>query len=489
MIARVAGGRPALVRMPSSGAFPLAASGACATVALLTVVMPRAALSLVIVLLIVALWLIRPDLGVVALWTTWLLIAGARRVLDLALPVEGYDPLSIVPFAATAAVAALELLKRRLPPRPQRIMILAALGLAIGVPAGAWNPPALTFALFAYGAGILAFGIGYAEGLRTERSTSGSRCVAALLAPLALYGLAQYVLALPAWDEQWVREAQLTSIAVPGDIEHVRVFSALNSPATFGSVLAVGLVAVLARDRITPGAAIAAALALVALGLTYVRMAIPALAIGLIVYAAASRWRALPRVAGFAAAVVAASLALGATTQAGGLVLERVSTLGSLSADRSANERQTTFWQVVPEAALSPLGHGVGTAGEPSKLAPEAAFGAAVDNGYLGLLYQLGPVGFLLVLAAMAAAVGSLIRARAPTPGLQRARQLDLAIVATLFVLAVATDVFYGILGALLWFHLGHGLALADRSGAPPAARRPGIRETLRSGRDAGRYD
>jgi hypothetical protein len=273
-----------------------------------------------------------------------------------------------------------------------------------------------------------------------------------LLAPLAIYGVAQYLFPLTSWDANWVRESGLTSIAVPGDVNHVRVFSTLNSPATFGAILAIGVVSILARDRVKPGAMIAMALALVALALTYVRMAIPALVLGLLVYAAASRWRAAPRLAGFAAVAVAATLALGATTQAGALVLKRVSTLGSLSADTSATERQTTLWEVLPQAALAPIGHGVGTAGEPSKLADKEGFNAAVDNGYLGLLYQLGPFGFGLVV----------IRARPPTPALQRRKQLDLAIVATLFVLAAATDVFYGVLGALLWFYLGHGMSTAD---------------------------
>jgi O-Antigen ligase len=453
-------------RIPLEGggelnALPIAV-GVCSTVAVLTVVAPRAALSLLIVVIVVALWLLRPSLGLVALWITWLAVAGVRRALDTTLPVEGYDPLSIAPFAATAAVAGLELFRHRLSVRPERVMVFALLGLAVGIPAGAHNPSALAFALFAYGAGVLSFAIGYAEGRRGGGTDTATRTLTPLLAPLAVYGIAQYLLPLTSWDANWVRESGLTSILVPGDVNHVRVFSTLNSPATFGAILAIGLVSLLARDRLKPGAVLVMALALVALALTYVRMAIPALVLGLLVYAAASRWRAAPRLAVFAAIAIAATLALGATTQAGALVLKRVSTLGSLSADTSANERQTTFWQMLPQAALTPLGHGVGTAGEPSKLADKESFGAAVDNGYLGLLYQLGPLGFGLVAIALASAVGPLVRARPPTPALRRRKELDLAIVATLFVLAAATDVFYGVLGALLWFYLGHGMSTAD---------------------------
>jgi O-Antigen ligase len=451
----------------------LAAACVCTTVALLAVITPRAALSLLIVQLVVALWLLKPELGLAGLWTVWLVISGARRVLDASLPIEGYDPLSLAPFAATAAIAALEMLRLPLPAKPERVMMFAILGLAFGVPMGAQNPTALAFALFAYGAGVLAFAIGYAEGRRSQRLDTASRSLAPLLAPLALYGIAQYVLPLPAWDQRWVRESGLTSILVPGDVEHVRVFSALNSPATFGAVLAIGLVVLLARDKLKPGAIAATALGLVALALTYVRMAIPALALGLLVFAAASRWRAAPRLAAFAAIVTIATIGLGATTPVGSLVLDRVTSLGSLGADTSANERQATLWEVLPDAALAPLGHGIGSAGEPSKLSGPTSFEAAVDNGYLGLLYQLGPLGFSLVAIALVSAVAQIVRARPPTAALRRGRQLDLALVATLAVLAAATDVFYGVLGALLWFFLGHGLAVCDWP--PPAHAGTGL--------------
>jgi O-antigen ligase len=469
--------RPVLVSSPSprpvggllgrladaSAAFPLVVAAGCLGAAALTVVSPESVLAFLIVLLVTAFWALRPEFGLAALWLTWLLIPGVRRVLDTVLVTAQYDPLSIVPFAATAAIAGLELLGRPLPSRPARIMLLVLSGLAIGIASGIAHPTALTFALLAYGAGILAFAIGYREGVRAPGVDTASRVLAVLLAPLALYALAQYVLPLSVWDEQWVRESALVSIAAPGDLEHVRVFSTLNSPATFGGVLAVGLVVTLARDRLGLGAAVAIACALVALALTYVRMAIPALAVGLLVYAAASRWRAAPRLAVFVAIVVVATLALGATTQAGGLVVERVSTLGSLSEDRSANERQQTFGEALPEALLTPLGHGLGSAGEPSKLAqPAQAFTAAVDNGYLGLLYQVGPVGFALVLTAMVGALGALVAARPRTDALRKRKQLTLAVVTTLLLLAAATDVFYGILGVLLWFYIGHGVAVAE---------------------------
>jgi hypothetical protein len=462
-----------LGRFPDGlAAFPLLVAAACLGTAVLTVISLETALAFLIVLLVMAFWALRPDFGIAALWVTWLLIPGVRRVLDTLLVGGEYDPLSIVPFAATAVVAGLELFRRPLSSRPTRLMILALSGLAIGIATGVAHPTALTFGLLAYGAGILAFAIGYREGTRAHGTDTASRALLALLAPLALYGIAQYVMPLPGWDEQWVRESDLVSMAAPGDLEHVRVFSTLNSPATFGGVLVVALVLTLSRDRLRIGASVAIVAALVALALTYVRMALPALAVGLLVYAAATRWRAAPRLMAFALIVVLATLALGATTRVGGNVIERVSTFSSLSEDRSANERQQTFGETLPVAALTPLGHGIGSAGEPSKLMQTQAFTAG-DNGYLALLYQVGPFGFALTVTAIAAAVASLKRARPRTDALRKHRQLVLAVISTLLLLAAATDVFYGILGVLLWFYLGHGVAVADlsRTGVPATVR------------------
>jgi hypothetical protein len=456
----------------AKAAFPLLAVVASFGIAGLTIVSPKSVLAFLVVLIVTAFWALRPEFGLAALWVTWLLIPGIRRVLDTFLVGGQYDPLSIVPFAATAVVAGLELFARPLPSRPTRIVMLALSGLAFGIVTGVAYPTALTFGLLAYGAGILAFAIGYREGTRAYGTDTASQALLALLAPLALYAIAQYVMPLPAWDEHWVRESQLVSIAAPGDLEHVRVFSTLNSPATFAGVLAVGLVVILTRERLSIGAGVAMVSALVALALTYVRMALPALAVGLLVYAAASRWRAAPRLIALAVIVVLAALALGATTRVGGNVIERVSTFGSLSEDYSANERQQTFGEILPVAALTPLGHGIGSAGEPSKLAQTRPF-AAGDNGYLVLLYQVGPFGFALMVTAIAWAVASLKRARPRTDALQKRRQLMLAVISTLLVIAAAGDVFYGILGVLLWFYLGHGVAVAElsRTVVPATAR------------------
>ena len=84
------------------------------------------------------------------------------------------------------------------------------------------------------------------------------------------------------------------------------------------------------------------------------------------------------------------------------------------------------------------------------------------------MLYQVGPGGFLLVVAAlgfmlMAAWKG----ARAPAPE-QELRLLLFAMLVFLITLLAFGDVFYGSLGVILWFIGGQVLAYDWRRRAAP---------------------
>ncbi len=168
--------------------------------------------------------------------------------------------------------------------------------------------------------------------------------------------------------------------------------------------------------------------------------------------------RAPCRVFGAAAVVAAATLALAPVLPAAADVVDRFDTIGNLGDDRSATERSATVSETAPEALRSTLGHGLGTAGEQSKLNDETGL-RTPDNGYLALLYQVGPVGFLLVVAAMVLMLAAAWRgARDPRPG-QELRLLLFAMFIFTIVQLASGDQFYGVGAVFFWFIGGQVLA------------------------------
>lgn len=432
----------------------------------ITAVNVQAAFTVVLVGFVLALHARSAFASVLALWALWLWVPLLRRLLDLmGGGGAGPDPLSIAPFAATAGLALLELNRTTLSARARLVLVMAAAGFAIGIPMGARDPFPLAFAVFAYGSALLSFVIGYAELRRGARHLSLERALTFSLPLLAAYGIYQYFFPLTPWDELWLNTIQLTSIGAPED-DHIRVFSALNSPGTLGWVLAVALALTLARERLDPFRLLVAVMALVCLALTYVRSGWLALVGAMIVCLVATRGRAAPRVLALAALIVVASLTLGGSGT-GGAFVERVNTLGALESDVSAQERLATTTEVFPRAIRTPGGEGLGSVGEARSLSDGQRI-YFPDNGYLGLLFQVGPAGWLLVIGALVVGLRHGLGGRS-TMALRRRRVPLLAAIVALLLLELASDALFGIAGVMLWYCVG---ALCGSRDAVQARRR-----------------
>jgi O-antigen ligase len=283
--------------------------------------------------------------------------------------------------------------------------------------------------------------------------------------PLAAYGLLQRLLPLPAWDRNWLDVTEFTSIGASD--EHIRVYGPVNSPGTLASLLAVSLLCYLTVRRHPKLALLGAGLVLVALSLTFARSAWVALMAAGAAHIIASNGRSARLVLGAAAFVVAVTLVLAPFSGAASDVITRFNTIWHPSEDTSATSRQATFSQLLPEALSAPLGHGLGTAGEPTKLSGDSDL-RAPDNGYLGLMYQVGPIGFLFVIAALSAVTAAAWRGARDTGPNQEMRLLLFALLVCLLVQLAAGDAFYGVVGVILWFIGGQALAY-DLRRRPPA--------------------
>ena len=121
--------------------------------------------------------------------------------------------------------------------------------------------------------------------------------------------------------------------------------------------------------------------------------------------------------------------------------------------------------ETLPTALEAPLGHGLGSAGEPTKLTGESDL-RAPDNGYLSLMYQVGP-------DRLSARHRRTRRSSSAQPGTaparvapgQDLRLLLFAILVYMLVQLSSGDSFYGSHGVILWFVCGQVLGLR----LPPA--------------------
>jgi putative inorganic carbon (HCO3(-)) transporter len=401
--------------------------------------------------------------GLALLWSYWLLAPFLRRLLELAVEAPGADPLSLLPFLGTALLAMLELHENQLDRRARAILGMAGIGFAIGIPAGfAADPAAGSFAAFAYLAALSAFVLGWGDGIRSGGGLTLYRVLAVAVVPLSVYAVVQYFAPLASWDANWVATAPINSIGAPQE-DHIRVFATLNSPFTFAIVLATAILLGLASRRRMSGVVLAAVL--VALALTYVRSAWLALAFGIVVFVFAARGRAAGRIVAVVAVCLVGLAVVGHGNPTTRAFTERLTSLGNPSEDRSAKERLETTTRLLPQSIQEPVGHGLGQAGLAVRLEEGGNEGVeTVDDGYLSLIYQVGPFGFVLVVAALVTALAAAVQAIGRPWG--PSRQAAAALFATLAMLLVAlssADAFFGVSGAILWYCCGAAVAAASR--------------------------
>jgi O-Antigen ligase len=448
----------------------------------------QAAASLALIALVLDLYRRSRTTAMVFVWLLWLLIPLIRRLFDAVadVPLQG-DPLVLVPFAGTLLIGLLELRRSGLSPPCRRIAMVFCAGLLIGVPAGIladfkW----FAYSSFAYTSCLAAVAIGYSERKDGARTPLLARVLLLAMPFVAVYGIYQYFAGLPSWDLDFLRSVTVFDggLDAPGDPGHWRVFSTLKHPDTLAALLAVAIILVLAARRFTAVHWLALPLLVVALALTYVRGVWVALLVALLIYALLVRGAAVLRLA----AVIAACVAVGALGSGAdptvAAVTERATTIADAALGRvgfdiepadsestdskaaskeelersarilariSTLDRLNSVNEVLSSAPKHPIGHGIGQPGN----------GYDLDNGYLLLIYQLGPLGALLVIAA----VGYVLILAVRVVQARSRQELPAALLAIVLLLAgleLTQDAFYGVIGAVFWYSAGWILRLVE---------------------------
>jgi putative inorganic carbon (HCO3(-)) transporter len=424
----------------------------------------QAATAIAILVLLLAVYGQSRRAGLYGLWSLWLLAPMLRRLLALVEGTPSADPLALLPFLATGLLALIEM-RQSMMSREARITFeLAAAGFLIGAPMGLIaDPQACAFALVAYLAGLAAFVLGWGDG--REGRLNLVKTLTYLLPPICIYGICQYFFPLTSWDTNWLETVNLASIGSPQE-NHIRIFATLNSPGTFALVVAIAIILGLGVRRAVTVSIPVTAILVTALALTFVRSAWLALALGVIIFVAASRSKSAGRIVGVIAVLLVGLVLVGGSNPTTRAFTERLTSLGDVGKDESAQARLSATNKLLPEAISKPIGAGVGQAGLAVTLGDsggetDGSGIQTIDNGYLSLIYQCGLIGGLLILAAMARSVMTAVKALGVERGLlSRAAVASVlaGLVALLLGLA-AVDILYGITGAFFWYMAGAAYA------------------------------
>jgi hypothetical protein len=424
------------------------------------------------------------------LWI-WFLTPFVRRVLDYR---HGWSPTSPAllapPIVSGLAILTLMRHARELRGRLFAPYLLILIALAYGYSIGSINAgifPA-SYALLTWLA-PLVFGVHLALSWRDYVALKGAigKTFAVALPVLAVYGVYQFV-RIPAWDAQWMINADLKSIGAPLPFL-VRVFGTLNTPGPYAAFLLAGILMMLTGKGFLRFPGIAAAL--VALLLTRTRAAWVAFVIGLVIQQLSQPVVRLPRRLLTLTIVAILAVPLMQIPAFRSTILNRMTTLKSISSDNSFVKR-VQFSEAAAEGIVqTAAGNGLGTTGGAIKLTNGKVGVRNLDNGFLELFYVFGWLGGTMFLLGIAALLYQSFRfaeaRRDPFAGAVRAS--GIALIAILPI----GDVFSGSTGAMLWammglsiaahaYHLTTGLALRSRAARArlsspfPAAAASGVR-------------
>ena len=269
---------------------------------------------------------------------------------------------------------------------------------------------------------------------------------------LGLYGIWQF-LHPPSWDIVWMkgaRELGFESVGIPEPFR-VRVFSTLNSPGSFGTILTAAIVLSLKRRTLWCLLAVAPMIAGVALCQYRSIWAMTLLAVLMVSVSPSRELRRANVVAMVAAAVLLASSALAPRVQE--IVFARASSLGSLEDDHSLRERLQQYRVFLSNDNLV-VGEGLALVGASRRLDNRET--GILDGAVLIVYTAMGVLVGTAFMLAIATLVGGLFGAAAHvSPHVW----FDRAIVLTLFLQFPIGNVHVGELGFCAWTFIGLSLA------------------------------
>ena len=269
---------------------------------------------------------------------------------------------------------------------------------------------------------------------------------------MGVYGVVQFYHPA-AWDIAWLEGlpggVASSTFGRPGP-QQIRVWSTLNAPGPFASVIVALLFLVITkRSRLKiPGIAAG----IYSLMLSLVRTSWLTGVFGLLYFAKSSHRRVFIRVV-FAMGLCAIGIALLANSSLKVPVIQdRLKTLGDLKNDESVRDRLALYGGLSEEILNNPVGIGLNNA--------DFYKGYPLDSGPIRMLLNLGWLGTLLYSIGIVQVVSPLYSGSdRNNPWLPSST----AIISTFLLQLLSGLTFIGSSGAMFWLAVGSGLASTMR--------------------------
>ena len=412
----------------------------------------------------------KPALYIGFMWWVWFLTPAVRRLVDLHVGYTEASPVMLAPFLVTGAALAAVLPRLANLPRAYRLpFAFTAGGLLYAYTVGLLynGPVAATFDLLTWGVPV----VGGAYVLTRQNSaaairTATQRAFTWGLLVMGVYSLVQYFY-LPPWDGFWMDNAGLGSIGV-SEPQEVRVFSTLNSPGPFATVVMAGLLLAFSGKGVVN--ALGAAAGFVGFALSAVRSAWGGWVVGLLVVMASLPLRQRARFLSTLLLLGVIAVPLFTVGPVAELLSHRLSSVTNLQADTSYNDRLALYTDFSSFTSGNLMGQGLGGTGIAAGLRNSSAALQDLDSGIIAVIYTFGLLGTLYYAGGAFFLFGTALRT-----GLRSRRPADAVyigiMVGTVSQLAFG-NVWGGAPGMVLWFF--PCLYLASRQEQPSAVENVG---------------
>lgn len=393
-------------------------------------------------------------------WWLWHISPGVRRYVDYQLGGwEAQNPMSLAPFLVSA-IAIVGVL-RRLPELKRHYylpwigaVLCVVYGIVVGVLRVGVRPAAHATIAWLI---PLMFGLYTALEWRRYPEMQAAMRRAFLYGSivLALYGCYQFINP-PMWDRVWMVSSGMYSVGRAFPFE-VRVFSLVNAPLPFATILVAGLFIALSSTGVAR--VMSLSIGAIALMLSLVRSVWLAGALGFLVYLATVPVKAARKFV-FAGALSLAVIAIvpfvlpddiSAPTLR--ILEKRFLTFGDIGQDISYKDRASFLDQISTVVLDEPQGYGLGSTGVSSTLADAGDGIRDFDNGIFAVLYSLGWFGGVGLLACTLGILLSIMPRRETVDDTMAKSARAVAV--TSIALTAGSNVFEGVSAAVLWAALG----------------------------------